>query len=735
MHRRVIGDVSWTTPGQNSADSLPIGNGDLAANVWTEPNGDILLYLAKNDAWDHLGRLIKISRLRLTLKPGLLDGTGGFEQKLSLEDASVIVANSRTAVRLWIDAHWPRLNIEVTSTEPCEVRAALDPWRTAPRPLAKVEKERAMGLAGGPIDEVAQPDTILRKEKGRVIWYQRNASSIWGLTLDQQGLAEAKAGATDPLLHLTFGGCLTGAGFKKKGDAALVTAKKTTAATLAVHVHAAQTETLDEWLETLRAMATSPTAPAAADAWRDHQQWWSDFWSRSHIAVGARGPDWGHAAMISQQSHWQRYLVACCSRGRFPVKFNGGLFTADWGLKEEEFDADYRRWGGGYWWQNTRLPYWAALAAGDYDLMRPLFRMYREALPLAEHRSQAWFGHGGAFFPETMYFWGTFLPSNYGWDRAGKEPRQVDNQYIGRLYVGGLELVALMLATYEHTGDTALLQEDLLPLARSVLKFYALHYPNDSQGRLRIAPAQSLETWWEAENPMPDVAGLHDLLPRLLALPSEYLGAADLGAWRSLTARLPKLPLQITDGQARMLPAARHEAVPSNTENPELYGVFPFRLYGIGRPNLATGRATFMHRMFPDTGGWRQDGLHAALLGLTEAAAFYLGKNWNDGNTTAARFKGFWGPNYDWVPDFDHGSVTQLALQHMLVQSVGDKILLFPAWPSSRWNVKFKLNLPRQTTVEAELKDEKLISLKVTPESRTKDVINLLGQDRSSVVV
>ena len=37
----MTGDVIWTTPGQGSADSLPLGNGDIAANVWTEANGDI----------------------------------------------------------------------------------------------------------------------------------------------------------------------------------------------------------------------------------------------------------------------------------------------------------------------------------------------------------------------------------------------------------------------------------------------------------------------------------------------------------------------------------------------------------------------------------------------------------------------------------------------------------------------------------------------------------------------
>ncbi len=726
----MIGNVTWTTPGQSSADSLPIGNGDLAANVWTEPNGNILFYLAKNDAWDHLGRLLKIGRLRLSLKPGLATASADFTQQLVLETGAIIIKDRVTTVRLWVDAHWPRLHIEITSAEPIEARAQLEPWRTEPRVLGKKESHGASGLEDAPFDLVAQPDIIVRKARTGLIWYQRNESSIWSLTLDQQGLGDFKAQSTDPLLHRTFGGCLSGTGFKKRGEAALVSAKKTTSAALTLNVYTAQTETAAQWIEAISEQALDSSRPTTAEAWPDHLQWWGDFWSRAHLQIEARGPDWGNAATVSQHINWQRYLVACCSRGLFPLKFNGGLFTADWGLKDEAFDADYRRWGGGYWWQNTRLPYWTVLAHGDYELLRPLFRMYREMLPLAEHRSKVWFGHGGAFFPETQYFWGTHLPSNYGWDRESKLPGEVENQYIRRYWVGGLELVALMLETYQHTGDNALLETELLPVARAVLKFYALHYGNDARGRLRLAPAQSLETWWEAENPMPEIAGLHYLLPRLLGLPADRVSVADLGAWRALTARLPALPIGTIDGRPKLLPATKHEDVPKNSENPELYAVFPFKLYGLGLPDLETARWAYTRRLFPDTGGWRQDAAQAALLGLTETATYYTTKNFTEGNLTPARFKGFCGPNYDWMPDFDHSSSTQLALQHMLVQAVDGKILLFPAWPVRRWNVKFKLHLPRQTIIEGELKDEELIAFTVTPPDRRRDVIILLNKDK-----
>ena len=41
-----------------------------------------------------------------------------------------------------------------------------------------------------------------------------------------------------------------------------------------------------------------------------------------------------------------------------------------------------------------------------------------------------------------------------------------------------------------------------------------------------------------------------------------------------------------------------------------------------------------------------------------------------------------------------------IGLQEMLLQTNGEQILLFPAWPKE-WNVHFKLHAPGETTVEA----------------------------------
>jgi len=44
-------NVVWTSPTKYYNGSMPIGNGELAANVWVEPTGDLIFYLSRSDTW------------------------------------------------------------------------------------------------------------------------------------------------------------------------------------------------------------------------------------------------------------------------------------------------------------------------------------------------------------------------------------------------------------------------------------------------------------------------------------------------------------------------------------------------------------------------------------------------------------------------------------------------------------------------------------------------------------
>lgn len=428
----------------------------------------------------------------------------------------------------------------------------------------------------------------------------------------------------------------------------------------------------------------------------------------------------GNTDEVTQGYALQRFVNACAGRGAFPIKFNGSIFTVDAKEGDAHYDGDYRRWGGPYWFQNTRLPYWPMLASGDYDMMLPLFRMYLAALPYATERCRTYYGHGGAFFPETMYFWGTNDGDDYGWDRKNKPVSQVDNGYIGRYWSGGIELLAMMLDYHTHTGDAAFAKSTLLPFADAIVTFYDKHYPRDEAGKLLFKPAQSLETWQDVINPLPEIAGLNFALGELLSLPADLTGKDRRAVWTRLRGELPPMPTKQIDGDTVLAPAREILGPIMNCENPELYAIFPYRLYGVGKPNLDLARRTFTHRRFKGSWGWQQDDTQAAYLGLAADAARLVAARFSMHNVEQ-RFPAFWGPNFDWVPDQDHGCNGLNALQTMLLQTDGRKLILFPAWPK-QWDVEFKLHAPKQTVVEGVYRDGKMQSLRVTPESRRADV-------------
>ena len=135
----------------------------------------------------------------------------------------------------------------------------------------------------------------------------------------------------------------------------------------------------------------------------NHQQWWRTFGDRSYSTVSTPQADQKSKVQnVNRGYALLRYMNACAGRGGSPIKFKGCIFTVDTEDLSGEFhgiDTDYRRWGAPFWWQNTRLPYWAMLEAGDFDLMEPLFNMYKNALPIRKLATQKYYGPIGAFFP------------------------------------------------------------------------------------------------------------------------------------------------------------------------------------------------------------------------------------------------------------------------------------------------------------------------------------------------
>ncbi|MFM2243415.1 MAG: hypothetical protein RLZ97_2271, partial [Verrucomicrobiota bacterium] len=243
-------------------------------------------------------------------------------------------------------------------------------------------------------------------------------------------------------------------------------------------------------------------------------------------------------------------------------------------------------------------------------------------------------------------------------------------------------------------------------------------------GKIRFDPAASLETWHTAVNPLPEIAGIGTQLPRLLGLDERLTTDEQRTRWSRILQDLPPIPKGMKEGLPVILPAETFSQE-ANYETPELYCVFPYPVYGIGKQDLELARNTYATRKHKKAHCWYQDQLHSALLGLVDESRQGIIERASAASHSTSRFPAFWNAFHDWVPDVDHGGNLQLALQLMLLQSEpgpNGKLRILPTWPKD-WDVSFKLHAPGQTTVECIYRNGVIESLKVTPASREKDVI------------
>jgi hypothetical protein len=875
-------NVVWTTPGTHAADSMPLGNGELGINLWVEANGDLLFYLSRNDSFSEISQLCKVGKVRVSLSPNPFATGSPFRQELKLRDGvcEIVAGNPAAQVKLkvFVDTAQPVVHVTGDAAQPVTVTAKIESWRT--------EKQKVPGggtvwtLQGGPGELLQAADVFPPAKPDSISWYHRNDESpAFESTVKVQSLEPIRQSMHDPLLHRTFGGWVTGQGFKATDARTLTASAPTKSFALRVASPSAQTPTADAWLA-LAATAAAKSADATAALARTTAQWHA-FWDRSWViceagpgkdlpmnnqplrvgfdsgggsrfpgligkatvtgsplapadiaAHAAAAPDikadpkpavpdlskgltleawvkpesasagrildsitvggadgflldnhpgdslrlivgnstlqapagilkpgtWQHVAgtfdpksgaavlflngrevarhggpgataanMTVGKAHTlQRYMQACAGRGLYPIKFNGSIFTVEPTRMGQGDNPDWRRWGDCHWWQNVRMPYHAMQAAGDFDLMLPLFNMFEAIRPFAEARAKLYHNVEGGYFAETMTVWGTYSNGDYGWNRTGLQPKDVQSPYWRFAWNQGLELVALMLDYYDYTGDDAFAKARLLPMATSVLKYFDTRFAKDARGKIIVDPTQSVETYWHGvTNDTPVVAGLNDLSRRLCGLPETATSPEQRAFFSRMKAAAPPVPIEdaVLGGRKirRIAVAEKYDPQRSNCENPELFPIWPFRLFGIDRPLLEEARHAYQLRGSHNDVGWGYDSNAAALLGLTAEAARIL-KVKIANSHAAYRWPATWGPNFDWLPDQCHGGNLMATTHLMLLQHRDDKILLLPAWPPD-WDVSFKLHAPKQTTVEATVRGGKVVSLKVEPEARRKDVV------------
>jgi hypothetical protein len=291
------------------------------------------------------------------------------------------------------------------------------------------------------------------------------------------------------------------------------------------------------------------------------------------------------------------------------------------------------------------------------------------------------------------------------------------------------EFCLMMLDLQRFNGEDI---SKYIPLIESCLCFYEGHYQYlskqrttkalDYEGHLVIYPGTACETYKVATNAVSTVAALQTVLERLLDLDSAYLKPENRTRWEEMLTTIPPISFREMNGHKVIAPAKSFERI-NNDEIPQLYPVFPYGIYGIGKPGLDIAIDTWKYGIERPQQkhfqSWHQDNIFCARMGLTDEAADLTIKKLEN---SPRRFPTWWGPGNDWVPDHNWGGSGMIGLQEMLMQTDGNKIYLFPAWPLD-WDVTFKLNAPYNTTIEGKVVDGVIKNIDVQPKERKKDVI------------
>jgi hypothetical protein len=727
-------NVIWNTQSNNSSESMPVGGGDIGLNLWVE-KGEVYLYLSRSGSFDENNTLLKLGRVKLKLSPNPFEGES-FKQELNVRDGYAQVSGAKgklkSELKVWVDVFNPVIHLELKSNEKITTEASYESWRFEDR-VTKGKENNQNSYKWAPQGEVKTlKDEIGFKKNSIQFYHQNKAETVFDVVVKQQGLENQKNALFNPLKNLLFGGIMKGKNMVPAGNYTgiyvntpfyawrLKSKVPAKSEHISIRLNTSYSASGKLWEQKLNAIAAPATQKASI-------AWWNKYWDRSYIYINSQNES---ANQASRNYQLFRYMLGCNAFGKYPTKFNGGLFTYDPKFTDStlKYTPDFRNWGGGtHTAQNQRLVYWPMLKSGDFGLMKPQFDFYLNLLKNAEIRTEAAWRHKGASFAEQLENFGLPNPAEYGWKRpAGYNQGMEYNAWLEYEWDTVLEFCMMILETerYDHRNI-----DQYLPLIESSLTFFKEHYTDlakqrgakalDGNGHLILYPGSGAETYKMAYNSTSTIAALKVVLQRLLESPS--LPEGKRKEWTEMLRTIPPINFRQFDGRPTISPAKVWERV-NNTESPQLYPVYPWGIYGIGKSGLDTAINTFKYDpdvlKFRSHVGWKQDNIFAARLGLTSEAAELTTSKLKD---SGRRFPAFWGPGFDWTPDHNWGGSGMIGLQEMLMQVDGKKIYLFPAWPKD-WDVHFKLHAPYQTTVEGTLKNGKVIELKVFPEKRKVDI-------------
>lgn len=553
-------DLTFGRAVTRSEEGLPVGNGRMGSLIWTKPSA-LSMQVNRADVFANGCATNSFPERHTDYCGGcgfaefVFGGEGGEVfpdeqtiQHLSVYDGLVTVEGQGISVRLlaWNEQDVMAAQITDRREKPGRISLSLRMLRS---PLQKKSRHTA--------------ESKLMARNGRIVLTQEfseedfYSASALALGVAGRDAAVQRGDNGEPRLILPAGkGSFTvmmasAAGFNRGEDTAASALKQLEA-------------------------AASRGYAGLADS---NLKWWHEFWGKSFVRLHSRD---GVADRIEENYTYYLYVMASSSRGRYPAKFNGMLWTTG---------GDIRKWGGQFWGANQSCIYNNALCAANHlELLDPMFDMYSGMYAACSLAAKQQWGSQGIFIPETVAFdglarlpddiaeemrdlyllnrpWetrsrrfldfaGTKQPcsSRWNWIGNGKwiEGRWVFSERgsgpygpVTHLFSRSAKIAYQYWLRYEYTHDEKWLCERAYPMLRGVAEFYR-NYPKVRKGvdgLYHIHDVNSNEPLWGGQDTDEEISSMMGILPVVIRA-SILLGVDESmrPVWREFLEHLAPLP-------------------------------------------------------------------------------------------------------------------------------------------------------------------------------------------------
>ncbi len=504
-------------------------------------------------------------------------------------------------------------------------------------------------------------------------------------------------------------------------------------------------------------------------------EWWKSFWDRSFVKLHSAD---GEADFVEANYNYFMYVMASSSRGAFPPKFNGMIWTTG---------GDARKWGNMYWGANQSCMYNGLFPANRMELMEPMFSMYTGMQNSLETAAIQQWDSKGIYIPETVAFdglselpeevasemqdlylvkkpWSTksasfddyastkspFL-SRWNWkqDIGWKEGKWHFTDkgagsfgHVSHIFSRGAKIAYQYWQRYEYTRDLEWLRSTGYPMIKGVAEFYR-NFPNlrkEKDGKYHIYNVNDNESVRGGHNTVEEISSMMGILPAAIRA-SELLNLdADLrSSWKELLTNLSPLPLNTDypDTYKKGAPITFVRSLPPVVQGP-----------GSGRPDGNTMPVWFFDLCNPVAGNtdlvkianatfdsYFPDGLNkdtrvfvlsklpvtGTMMGRKEATKYLIPNQIRTAEIETMPNRMTLREGYQTTGVQNLGRAAD-ALHYALVQSSppgpGKEpvISLFPAWPEE-WDADFRLLCRGNFLVECSIRNGKVALLRILSQS------------------